>query len=116
MRGRRIVLAGLVGALGLSTGVGRAFTAPAPGPAGEAVAAPSGYAISAVRYGLGADGRAIGRVSFRIAPAAASTVEVRLAPDQRWQSCRDEAGLVTCELSRPVPIPEALVLQVTAAS
>ncbi len=90
---RKAGFAGVVlAAASLSLGV--AHASPGAAPAGGV----SGYAVSNVGWRLDAEG-AVAAVVFRLAPARAHTVRVRLAAGGRWLDCALRDGRASC----PVP-------------
>jgi hypothetical protein len=68
-------------------------------PAGEGVAAISGYTVSQVQYTPDpSDPGTLASVSFAIAPAQARTVKVRLNAHDGWHSCSVATGRASCLL------------------
>jgi hypothetical protein len=70
--------------------------------AGAGSGAISGYTVSSIAYTLNATTPTnLDQVAFTIAPTAASTVKVQLAPGGSWYGCADAAGSVTCNTTSP---------------
>ena len=99
---RLVIVAVMAAALGIGT---YAFTASNTVPATSAGAgsgAISGYTITNVVYGLNATTPThLDQVTFTIAPTAASTVRVQLAPAGSWYTCTNASGSVTCNTTAP---------------
>jgi hypothetical protein len=70
----------------------------------------SGYLISNVRYQI--EGTLVSAVTFRLSPANAHHVSVRLGG--RKVVCAVAAGLATCTLPEPAPISSLTHLETTA--
>jgi hypothetical protein len=88
-----------------STG-GWAYTAAnslaSSGRAGQGAAAINAYAISGVAYTLNVNSpQNIDQAKFSLAPAAAGTVQARLATGGSWFACTNSAGTVTCSTTSP---------------
>jgi hypothetical protein len=97
-------LVALVLAIGVACGVyayAAANTVPAS-TAGSGSGAISGYTVSNIAYTLNAvTPTNLDQVAFTIAPTAASTVKVQLAPAGSWYTCANAAGSVTCNTTAP---------------
>jgi hypothetical protein len=92
--------------------VGSAFTA---GNTGEGASAISGYRISQLRFVAAAsDPTRIAAVSFVLAPAAASTVRVRLSAGGAWYPCVSNAGHAVCTTAPQPPVASTTALEVVA--
>lgn len=95
---RRTIVVALL-ALGVASGVyAYAATNTVPGSnAGAGSGAISGYTVSNIAYTLNAANPAnLDQAAFTIAPAAASTVKIQVAPAGTWYNCANAAGNVTC--------------------
>ena len=101
---RRALLVAAALAVVLSIG-GYAFTASntvpnaSLGPGANTI---SGYTVSSVAYNLNAATPSnVDSVSFTIAPTAATSVKIQLAPAGSWYSCTNTAGSVSCATTSP---------------
>lgn len=99
--------------------VGSAYTASntfAGGSAGQGAGGVSGYAVSNIHFTAdAADPTRIAGVSFAIAPAAATSVEVQLSPGTPWFMCTNAGGSVTCATPSEPAVASATALNVVAS-
>jgi hypothetical protein len=98
-----------------------AFTAANTVPnttAGDGSGTITGYTVSAVAYVLAAATPSnIDKVTFTIAPTAATSVQAKLVSGgTTYTSCTNVAGAVTCDFSPDVAVTTADQLRVIAAS
>jgi len=100
---RRLVVVGLLAlAVAGGTYVYAATNTVPNTTAGAGSGTISGYTVSSVAYTLNSTNPAnLDSVAFTIAPAAASTVKVQLAPSGTWYSCTNSAGSVSCNTTSP---------------
>lgn len=68
------------------------------------------YSLSKTKPGM------LAAVSFTLGPASASTVFVRLSPNDAGRSCANRNGLVTCELGSGFAAEAVTQLDVTVAA
>ncbi|MDX6469041.1 MAG: hypothetical protein QOF75_844 [Gaiellaceae bacterium] len=104
--------------LALAAGVVAAVVSPAyassrSGPTGgEGRGTVSGVTVSSVQWQLGA-GDGLAGVSFRISPAGARTVRVRVSAGSVWTPCAVSGGAASCPLPSGTTVAEADSLAVT---
>lgn len=109
-----VVVAGVVGVSGF------AFTASNTVPdskAGDGTGAITGYAVSAIHYGLNAtDPTKADSVTFNLdsTPVAGSTIKTKVGGS--WYSCTNVAAAVTCATTAPqATVEPSTTLQVVVA-
>lgn len=95
-----------------------ATTSVAASPAGDGVGVISGYAVGDVVTTLSpVDPRLVVEVRFRLTPANARRVSIRLAPAGYWYPCTIVAGEdATCAISPAVGVASLDELRVVATS
>jgi hypothetical protein len=100
---RRLVVVGLLAlAVAGGTYVYAATNTVPNTTAGAGSGTISGYTVSSVAYALDATTPTnLNSVTFTIAPTAASTVKVQLAPAGTWYTCSNASGSVTCNTTSP---------------
>jgi hypothetical protein len=80
----------------------------------------TGYTISNITYVPNpATPANLDRVTFTIAPTAATTIKLRLSPGGRWYHCTDSAGVVSCDTdagAQPLTMSQLTQLAVRASS
>jgi uncharacterized protein (DUF885 family) len=93
-----------------------AFTASnTGGPSGEGAGAISGYKISNVSYQLdSANPTQLAAISFSLAPASATTAQIRLSSDGPWYRCTVAMYTATCQTPGQ-PVTHIAALDVVAA-
>jgi hypothetical protein len=86
-------------AIGVAAAVTPAYASSRSGPAqaGEGAGAISGFAVSDIRWGIDSRG-SLDAVAFRLTPASARSVRVRLTAGGPWFACTVAAGAASCAL------------------